>query len=181
MSTNTRQILLDRRQQLLDCLSSAISELAAQDGYLLRINLKEEAINHRLAVYLERAIQADFVFKDFGFAIDSEYNKFGIEDKSVPNTWDLADLPARKRDRRLRPDIIVHQRGNAIDCINLLTVEVKKSSTVSKLARRYALWKSDAYRVSNLQYIFAAYVCFNTGEDLKPRQSIVRELRFFPE
>lgn len=175
-----RQQLLDRRPQLFGILQDAVVSLNQYDGYLLKTNLKEEAINHRLAVYLERAINSDPVFKEFQFAIDCEYNKFGLDDKSVTNTWDLADLPNRNRDRRLRPDIIVHQRGNEPERINLLTVEVKKSSTVSKATKKYALWKCEAYRSSNLEYIFAAYVCLNTGSDWNDVQTL-QELRIFPE
>lgn len=180
MTENPRQLLSERRAQLADILQGAVDSLDRYDCYLLKSNLKEEAINHRLAVYVEGAINSDSAFKQFGFSIDNEYNKFGMDAKSVPNTWDSANLPNRPRDRRLRPDIIVHHRGNEPGGINLLTVEVKKSSTVSNKARQYALWKSAAYRSSNLDYLFAAYVCLNTGKHWNKGRSL-RELVLLPE
>jgi hypothetical protein len=53
-------------------------------------------VNHRFAVYLEQEIAFDKVLSGFGSATDCEHDKFGLDPKSVTNTWDAADLPERE-------------------------------------------------------------------------------------
>ena len=181
MSDTSYDVLLRRKQEMHEILTNTIRDLAAEDGYLLQTCLFEEAISHRFAVYLERRIAADDVFRQHKLATDCEYDKFAWDWKSVPNTWDPDNMPERERDRRIRPDIIVHQSGNALGRINLLAVEIKKSSTVSTVTRDFALWKCRSYRSSNLAYMFAAYVCLRTGEHWRKDQFPLNELILFPE
>jgi len=86
----------------------AIDCLYAHDGMLLRANASEWAIAHRLAVYLEQRLPQ--------WNIDCEYNRQGIgrhPKRNEPN-------------RRIRPDIIIHHRGQIAIQHNLLVIEMKK-------------------------------------------------------
>ena len=102
------QKLLGQKAEMEKILKAAIDQVGNDDWYLLETGLREEAISHRLAIYLEQRIVAHQFFRPFKFATDCEYNKLGIEEKTVPNTWDKPNLPKRKKDRKLRPDIIIH-------------------------------------------------------------------------
>lgn len=87
--------------------------IAKDKQALLRVNIYEPTINHRIAVYLEDLFP--------GFNIDCEYSK---------------NLLGKKKDvksNKIRPDIIIHKRmKNEFNCV---IVEVKKSGKNSKLAK----------------------------------------------
>lgn len=55
----------------------AIEDLYERDGYLLENghNIHEQAISHRLAVYLERRFAYYAPYKILGLSVDCEYNK----------------------------------------------------------------------------------------------------------
>ena len=80
---------------------------------LLRVDIYEPTISHRIAVYLEG------LFPEFD--IDCEYNKTLLGDKK------------NIEDKKIRPDIIIHKRGNNYD--NSVILEIKKSGKNSKLAK----------------------------------------------
>lgn len=84
---------------------------------LLRVDIYEPTISHRIAVYLEN------LFPDFD--VDCEYNKNSNEGKEIEDK--------KNRDgKKIRPDVIIHNRGS-ID--NIVIIEVKKSGIKSKLAK----------------------------------------------
>ena len=87
--------------------------IAKDKQALLRVDIYEPTISHRIAVYLEELFPK--------FDIDCEYNK---------------TLLGKKKDRngkKIRPDIIIHVRGANED--NSVILEIKKSGKNSKLAR----------------------------------------------
>jgi hypothetical protein len=116
------------------------------------------------------------------YSVDCEYNSgAGYRRKYLQIPWPKgSQSQVRKRDQHVRPDIIVHQRGSDGTHLNLLMVEVKKSSTISPPAQKFAHLKCQAYRESGLNYIFAAYVCFTTGQSLKSHADPWTEFRMFP-
>ena len=81
--------------------------------HLLRVDIYEPAISHRIAVYLEK------LFSDFN--IDCEYNKALLGNKRNVNG------------EKIRPDIIIHTRKTNED--NSVIFEVKKSGKKNKLSK----------------------------------------------
>ncbi len=102
------------------CLS--LQSVYLHDRYLIEMGIRECAISHRLAVYLEGHFR--------GWHVDCEYNKVGNSPK----------MGATSQESK-RPDIIIHRRGEGGP--NLLAVEVKKSCEINESdqekCRRYIL------------------------------------------
>ncbi|MFC4620589.1 hypothetical protein ACFO4N_18030 [Camelliibacillus cellulosilyticus] len=115
----------------------AVIKLYTNDDYLLKNNLNERTIMHKLAAYL----QDEFI--DEGYNVDCEYNK-NVEDKSGLKTIYILQKEARHirrfqvgkefedniKDEReylikpVYPDIVIHKRGS--NHKNLLIIEIKK-------------------------------------------------------
>lgn len=120
----------------------SITQLLNDDIFLILNNLKEECINHRLALYIESFLSQH---PEFGkYNVDLEYNKnkgepkfILLEEKFVP----------------IRPDIIVHDRGSN-EC-NLLAIESKKRSK-----RKHDSDKLEALLRQPYNYQFSCYVIY---------------------
>lgn len=84
-----------------EAVENAIRTLWERDGDLLRCGAHEQAITHRLALYMEPFFP--------NMHVDCEYNRDMSETKRINGVV-------------VRPDIIVHQRGTAN---NLVALEVK--------------------------------------------------------
>jgi len=95
----------------------AIEMLYARDSDLFTNDASEWTIAHRLAVYLEQVIP--------GWDVDCEYNRQGPDKnpKAMPN------------ENKVRPDIILHQRGQMEALHNLLIIELKKYEADSDLGK----------------------------------------------
>ena len=101
-------------------LLCSIDLLLDRDCFLLKYDVHERAISHRLALYLESHFA--------GFDIDCEYNN------------DLDSKRGRKEVRYgeatatflVYPDIIVHHRGKNGPAHNILVAEIKKTTSLSR-------------------------------------------------
>ena len=99
-----------------EILSNAIKTLFLEDSRIIFRKLKEEAINHRLAVYIENELKQCL---DLSYLnVDLEYNKNYDSDKDIIRT----DGQIKK----IRPDILVHQRENNYN--NKIAFECKINS-----------------------------------------------------
>lgn len=105
-------------------IGDAVQQLQESEDFLLRNDVNERTITHRLALLLEPKFP--------GWHVDIEYNRVG--DAAEPKRLDWNDIACDAsaeelvRDTEARtvyPDIIVHERGEPN---NLLVIEVKKSS-----------------------------------------------------
>ena len=95
-------------------IREALKIFIAKDKHaLLKVDIYEPTICHRIAVYLED------LFRDFN--IDCEYNKTLLGKKKDSNG------------KKIRPDIIIHKRGTNED--NSVILEIKKSGKNSQLAK----------------------------------------------
>lgn len=175
----TRDKLEKERDRVFDALERAARLVGQRDAYILENDLREEAIIHRLAHYLEEILLNDKTLDLEHFAVDCQYNSgSGYRRKFLKIPWpEGSQSQLRKRDKHVRPDVIVHQRGTDVNHLNLLMVEVRKSSTISQASQRFAILKCERYLNSALNYMFAGYVCFITGQSLKPHADPWRELR----
>ena len=89
----------------------AIQEFIKKDrDDLLKINIYEPTISHRIALYLETPF--------IPYNVDCEYSKNLDGDKKSSNG------------KVIRPDIIIHERLSAI---NIAIIEIKKNGVDSKL------------------------------------------------
>ena len=115
---------------IINAIQSAFSLLKQNDGLLFQCpqeiaadydqrKLHEVCINHKLAIYLEK-----FLFPEFNPALhplftDIEFNREGINFK---------ELEYDGQEKRVRPDIIIHNRKTGEDKKNILIVECKKDT-----------------------------------------------------
>lgn len=136
------------KQDITYALNEALRTLLEKDAYILRMDINERSISHKLAIYLEPFFS--------GWSVDCEYNRnhdckktLDIQRRNVPND----DTQART----VFPDIIVHRRGGDD---NLLVIEMKKTS--SQENDDFDLQKLNAFR-SQLNYSFGVFVKITTG------------------
>lgn len=100
-------------EALIDSVIKAVQSLLDHDAYLLRADVNERTVTHRLAIYVEHVFP--------GWDVDCEYNRDGHDSKRIPyGSGDDAEHGSR-----VFPDVIVHGRGTAR---NLVVFEVKKSN-----------------------------------------------------
>ena len=133
----------------------AIALLLQQDAHLLRIDVNERSITHRLALYLQEEFSE--------WHVDCEYNRNGDDTKRlhIPKNLDKYVVSSRTDDTKgstVFPDIIVHRRGTSE---NLLVIEVKK--TTSQIADDFDLLKLREYK-NQLRYKYAIFIKFVVGE-----------------
>jgi hypothetical protein len=152
-------------------LTEALNEVLQRDNHLLRYNLSERAIAHRLAFYLTPS------FPDFD--VDCEYNGNVDADNGrkyisilKQHAQELGLLKNDELDQELidccvYPDIIVHKRGKNGSENNLLIIEIKKSSSKVKGdwdAEKLKRFTSRQYQ-NNFVYQFGAFVLFRVGNN----------------
>ncbi len=123
----------------------ASRKLEEKDYYLLKHDINERSISHKLAIYLEP------LFKDWD--VDCEYNK----DHDVTKRLKIYPKQINSDDRTVYPDIIIHKRGS-ID--NLLAIEIKK--TTNNDTGEYDVEKLKAFK-KDLGYCFAVALKVKTG------------------
>jgi hypothetical protein len=162
-------------------LTESIDIVFDKDIYLLKNDLSERAITHRLAVCMEDKFK--------GFNIDCEYN--GHADSAHRKIIKLLREKVRaigllqKDDgeneilsRYVFPDIIVHKRGPNNFGANLLIVEVKK--TTSKIKEDYDIEKLSRYTSleyeNDLAYSLGVFILFIIDKNEPSYQ-----LRFFKD
>lgn len=95
-------------------VSNAVTTLQDEEAAILHFDIGERTISACLAAILKRA------FDDH--SVHVEYNRHGIYPKEI----ELPNGAGELTDKRIYPDIIVHQPGH--DDANLLVVEMKKST-----------------------------------------------------
>ena len=95
---------MDHERALHEKVKLALCDFFVEDDDLLQRNVNERSITHKLAEYLQRQFE--------GLKVDCEYNRRGKDPKTLQ--------------KRIFPDIIVHDRGDSDN--NRLVIEVKKSA-----------------------------------------------------
>lgn len=129
----------------------ALEKLCEVDGYILREDLNECTINHRIACHLQDQFPE--------WHVDCEYNRDGnrVKELELPrNSVSWHDTEAKS----VFPDIIIHRRGP--DGPNLLVIEVKKTSNRSDTGHDYN--KLFQYR-DVFGYKRALFLRIGTGND----------------
>ncbi|MDH8676945.1 hypothetical protein QE109_02235 [Fusibacter bizertensis] len=96
----------------------AIEMLRVNDNYLLKNDVNERSITHKLAMYLDQTFGKEY-------DVDCEYNR-NIDDSRNRKMIDIIISEVESTTQSVYPDIIVHKRGR--NDANLLVIEVKKST-----------------------------------------------------
>ncbi len=145
-----------------DALTQALDGFYKWDKDLLKINISERAMAHRLAVYLERRFR--------GYHIDCEYNK--RHDVSAAGVTETPDKEVPEKGK-VYPDIIVHKRGPNTSK-NILAVELKKSS--NKIGRDSDVKKLKGYtkRTGKFQYDFGVFIELSVRKRNNSRENFAK-------
>lgn len=147
---------------LAEKVAVAISDVFNFDMFLLENNVHEVAINHRIAIYLERELRKHELYQNC--FVDIEYNRLNkpLNSKPIPECKELI----------FRPDIIVHNRDRKMF---LLWLEIK-------IAEDEYACRSDENKVchacKNFDFLFGFSVLIN----YKKRMLSIRGYsKIFPE
>jgi len=123
-------------ENVLRLLKLSLKKLIEKDNELIDRNLKEEAINHKLAMYLEKYFNASNLEGLIGnptISVDIEYNKNG----------DRCKYTSIDSNRRMIPDILIHERGENDN--NLVAIECKKVYLNKKDKEKLKGYKKEPY------------------------------------
>jgi len=103
-------LLEEHRRQLEEMIKNCVDQLYNNDMDLIARGGMEQSILFRFALYLNDYRKEIEWLKDF--QLDVEYNKNGVSSKRLP-----------RRPNGVRPDLIIHSRGN--NDANILVIEIK--------------------------------------------------------
>ena len=134
----------------------SIEQLYTYDFSLIKNNLNERTITHKLAEYLQKR------FAEYN--VDCEYNRDVTQSENHAKTIDIEkalrdELNNCKSDNKVEliqkevstyPDIIIHRRESN-DC-NILIIEAKKSN--NNIDKSFDLKKLKAFTFQNGRYRF---------------------------
>jgi len=128
----------------------AIAKLLKFDHYLLKNDLNERTISHKLACYLSDELPSDW-------DIDCEYNRNHDGVKRLnPNVECVTNNDTSGK--TVFPDIIVHKRDTDE---NLLVIEIKKNANIED--ERRDLNKIRSF-IKELKYEYGLFIDFRTGD-----------------
>jgi len=158
-------------EELKNYVTSAVASFIRNDSVLLTTGAHEQAINHRIAFYLERD------FFNNGIHVDCEYNKHLNDPKRI-NIQKICQgnlrqcrcgacsKLLRKRiysidEKLFRPDIVCHRRG--VDNENVIVIEVKKESPCPFDEAKLLALTSPVSQDGQYAYTLGAFVYFPKG------------------
>ncbi|MFZ4402029.1 MAG: hypothetical protein ACOYO1_18515 [Bacteroidales bacterium] len=123
-------------EKIKKVIENSLIELYNNDSILINRNTKEEAINHWLAIYIDKNIK--IAYPKTLYNVDIEYNRNVTNDNEqrffsktimYPKYIEKRDIVIYTK-TEIIPDIIVHQRGS--NNHNLLCIEAKKNYNYAK-------------------------------------------------
>lgn len=109
--------MIENKEELKEIMEIALRKLHEKDKELINRKVHENAINHRLAIYLEEAINEKRIRINV-CSIDVEYHKNGDNTKRFLGG------------KGFRPDIILHERNSNEN--NILLIEAKINNLLEK-------------------------------------------------
>jgi len=132
-------------EEFMKKVLEACKRLSLNDKLLFELGHHEETLNHRLALYLTGLF--------FNYDVDVEYS---LSER---------DLKTNKDGVPVRPDIIIHRRGNNNN--NLAVFEAKRSSNTSVAD----IPKIPKY--SNLGYRYGVFIKYTKEGNLDVKRSML--------
>jgi Holliday junction resolvase len=121
---------------LVDIVIKAVSQLIERDNKIIERKLKEECINHRLALY----IQGNLPICLSWVMVDVEYDKNYDKPKEIEGS--------NGEKYKIRPDILVHKREDNYN--NMIAIECKKRhlNKLDKIKLKKLLEPPYSYKLS---------------------------------
>ena len=162
-----------------DDLVKAISEFLLKECFLLKYDINERSITHKLAEYVQK------YFSDYN--VDCEYNRMPNERDERNNNGEarkefiskaLKLYPSQTssdddKGTTVYPDIIIHKRGS--NKSNLIVIEAKKETNVTEKSKEFDFRKLKAFTKSDgLGYKYGIYLELNENSN-----DGLKELKFF--
>lgn len=150
-----------RIEQIKEKVNKTVELFLKQDSFLIKYDVNERSITHKLAEYLQEQFPE--------FSVDCEYNR--MKDKNMDTEFITKklnlDIEGLNSDdttaKTVYPDIIIHRRGTSN---NLLVIEVKKSS--SKVNKIIDIKKLNKFTTnSEYLYEYGLFILFYTGDTFK--------------
>lgn len=130
----------------------SIDKLRDYDRFLLKENVNERSITHKLAEYL----QQDFKNLD----VDCEYNRMLNGNSNDPKRM-IFPIKSIKTDdteaKTVFPDIIIHDRDSKDE--NLLVIEVKKKFR-NRINTDFDIQKLKTFTSTQFNYSFGLHIIF---------------------
>ena len=134
-----------------DKIINAYKKLLEKDIYLLKNDVNERSITHKMAEYLQQEFSE--------YHVDCEYNRDGhFTKKLATKKIDTDDIEAQT----IYPDIIIHKRGDNNN--NFVIIEAKKAYA-NEIGKNKDIQKLKDYE-EQLHYKFAIFITFYIGEDV---------------
>jgi len=148
----------------------AITRLISKDGELIKNDLSERSICHRLGIYLYESFR--------NYDVDCEYNGFEINPRNRKvinilrerivelNRLRANDLENELLERGVYPDIIIHKRRTSE---NLLIIESKKSTNSNQLEIDFDFEKLSRFTSdennNQLNYEYGLFIKFIVADE----------------
>ncbi len=117
--------ILYSTNQIREKLQIAMNSLFQNDSFLLERHAHQNAVSHKLALYL------DPLFPHWN--VDCQYNLKGIRPKVLEG---IKNCSERKRNNKIIPDILIHLRNRNDEDSNLLVIEVKTNNYEINCAKK---------------------------------------------
>lgn len=145
-------------QDIKKKIKYSINKLMEHDSFLLKENVNERSITHKLAEYLQDE------FKDWN--VDCEYNRMvnGVSNEPKRMIFPVEDIKSNDTEAKtVFPDIIIHKRNRRK---NLLVIEVKKMFR-NRIDREFDELKLKTFTGSQFEYSFGLNVIFHVKSHFK--------------
>lgn len=139
-------------------VKSSINKLKEYDSFLLKENVNERSITHKLAEYLQQE------FKDWN--VDCEYNRMVNGDSNDPKTIHIPVKDIKSNDTEAKtvfPDIIIHNRTKRE---NLVVIEVKKKLN-NRVNCKYDHLKLKTFTSPQFRYSYGLHIIFHVECNFK--------------
>ena len=147
-------------KEIVDLIEFSLNKLYDRDSYLIKNDLHEQTITHKLANYMEQYCNE----LKYSLDVDVEYNR-NIKDSK---RWIFMN-----EKKLFKPDIIIHKRGENIH--NTLIIEAKKKNCndCNKIQLDHEKLKNLTTKEDSLYYRFGLFIEFaDTVEKTKNKMFI---------
>ena len=151
-------------EEVRKIIKLALADLYENDSIIINRYTKEEAINHWLAIYIDRRVKEKMNLK-FDYNVDVEYNRNvtgEFFDRATVNKKIIRSSIIGLSCQEVIPDIIVHKRGSNEH--NYLCIEAKKKYLGSK-AKNKDLNKILGLLDEPFKYDFGSIIQYLPSED----------------
>lgn len=122
--------MLVDKDTILPLVKNALCMLYNKDYDLLEMDVHEQTVAHRFAIYLEQIFKNNYDFNLISF--DCEYNRY--HSNNISPKRNRNEIECNNEINLIKPDIIIHQRGTQHN--NICVFELKKSTRSSITKKR---------------------------------------------